>query len=200
MNPLDNDWLKIALDLYEKSKEMGMLNNLGKGGLEDLMKIVGQLNPTGFSANQLQKSEKLVQEAVPIESKKYDEDGFWKQESSPPFGEGLGTITPEDDYTPQISIHETVKSVNLHIILPGIISSDDLNILLSQELMELYVTKSTGQDSKGVKIYEKFYRLISLPVPVDPSKAEATYQNGFLKIIIPKKGRPSPFKIQVKFI
>jgi len=201
MNPFDKDWLKIALELYEKSKGMGVLNSLGKDGLEDLMKIVGQLNPAAINTKQLHKEEeKLAQETVPIESIKDDEDGFWKQESGPPLGQESAAKTSKGDYTPPISIHETVGSVNLHIILPGIISSDDLNILLSQEEAELYGTKSTGRVSGGVKTNEKFYRLIRLPAPVDPSRATATYRNGFLYISIPKKDRPSHFKIQVEFV
>lgn len=200
MNPLDKDWLKIALDLYEKSKEMGVLNSLGKNGLEDLMKIVGQLNPAAFNTKQLHKEEeKLVQETVPIESIKDVEDGFWKKESGPLRDDEPAAKKPKDDNTPPISIHETVGSVNLHILLPGIMSSDDLNILLFEEVMELYGTKSTAYVSGEIKTKENFYRMIRLPSPVDPSRATATYRNGFLYISVPKKDRPSPFKIQVRF-
>jgi HSP20 family protein len=46
--------------------------------------------------------------------------------------------------------------------------------------------------------YGVFYRVLKLPMAVDPSTVQATMSKGVLKIAIPKPARPETKKIEVK--
>jgi len=46
--------------------------------------------------------------------------------------------------------------------------------------------------------YGRFARTVTLPVLVDPDKVEATYENGVLKLTLPKSEAAKPRKITVK--
>jgi len=46
--------------------------------------------------------------------------------------------------------------------------------------------------------YGRFTRTVTLPVLVDPDKVEASYENGVLKLTLPKSEAAKPRKITVK--
>ena len=58
------------------------------------------------------------------------------------------------------------------------------------------------QKDKNVHMTERsygvFYRVLELPMVVDPSTVQATMSNGVLKIAIPKPERTETKKIEVK--
>ena len=43
----------------------------------------------------------------------------------------------------------------------------------------------------------KFRRVIALPEEADPARVEATYRNGVLKVVVPKRESSKPRQIQV---
>ncbi len=43
----------------------------------------------------------------------------------------------------------------------------------------------------------RFRRVISLPEDADPAKVEASYRNGVLKIVVPRRESSKPRQIQV---
>ncbi len=193
------DWLKYALDLYEKARDTGLINNWGQEDLNSLKEMADKFNNfAGMGTVQPGKGEQIQKDAV---FKEVEAEGgsFWQQESGPPHSGVFTPGTKKNSFAPPISIYETVKEVNVHAILPGIASRDDLNILLSQEAMELSGTRTAVGFLGDKKINENFYRMVRLPAPVEPSGAVASYRNGFLYISIPKKNNPSPIKITVKF-
>jgi len=192
------DWLKYALDLYEKAKETGLINNWGQEDLSSLREMADKFNNfTGMGPVQPGKGKQIQKEAV-LKEGETEGGSFWQQEG-PPHSGAFTQGTIKNSYAPPISIYETVKEINVHAILPGIASKDDLNILLSQEAMELSGTRTAVGFLGDKKINENFYRMVRLPAPVEPSGATASYRNGFLYIRIPKKNHPSPVKITVKF-
>ncbi|OPX87042.1 Hsp20/alpha crystallin family protein [Pelotomaculum sp. PtaB.Bin117] len=193
------DWLKNALDLYEKAKDTGLINNWGTDDLNSLREMADKFNNlTGMSPVQPDKGEQIQKEAVSKEEET-ESESFWKQESVSPHSGAFASGATKNSFTPPISIYETVKEVSIQAILPGIVSKDDLNILLSQEAMELSGARTAVRFLESKKTNDNFYRIVRLPAPVEPSGATASYRNGFLYIRVPKKNYPSPIKIMVKF-
>lgn len=199
MNFQNKDWLKFALELYEKTKDMGFTNNWDKGGLESLIDVANKFTSTGPSHTQPDKGEIIQQEASVTDQEKVENEVFWQQESGPVNSGTFESGETKSGYNTPVSVHETTNEISIHVILPGIASRDDLNLLLSHEALELSGTRTDVGFSGGNKGTENFYKKVRLPALVDPSGATATYHNGFLYIRIPKENRLSPLKIKVKF-
>lgn len=203
MNLNNKDWLKFALDLYEKTKDMGLNENWDKKELGSLIDTASNFNFTGTNPPQPesrpQKEEKFQQETSFSGPAKNENNAFWQQDSGPPGGLASTAGALKGGYAPPVSIYETTGEVNVHVILPGIASRDNLTLLLSQDALELSGTRITGGFSSGNKKNENFYRTVRLPAPVNPSEVTATYRNGFLYIRAPKKNHPPLLKIEVNF-
>jgi len=193
------DWLQYAFELYAKAKDMGLMNNWGQEDLNSLREVADKFNNfTGTGSGQPSKGEQIQKEAVSQEEE-MEGGSFWQQESGPSPGSPFPRDAKKNSFAPPISIYETAREVNVDAILPGIASRDDLNIVLSQEAMELSGTRATAGLFGGKKTNENFYKIIRLPAPVDPSGATASYRKGFLYIRAPKKNHPSPIKLTVQF-
>jgi|GEM_PF-1574856 len=193
------DWLKYALDLYEKAKDMGLINNWGQEDLNSLREMTDKFNNLTSMGSVKPDKGKQVQKEMVIKEGETESENFWQQESDPTHGGVFNTGATGNSFAPPICIYETVKEVNVHVTLPGIASRDDLNILLSQEAVELSGTRTVAGFLGGQKINENFYKIVRFPVAVEPSGATARYRNGFLYIRVPKKNNPSPVKIVAKF-
>ncbi|HDJ26587.1 MAG TPA: Hsp20/alpha crystallin family protein, partial [Candidatus Bathyarchaeota archaeon] len=48
------------------------------------------------------------------------------------------------------------------------------------------------------RYYRGFHRRISLPAPVDPAKARATYENGVLTVRLPKLAKEERHRIEIE--
>jgi HSP20 family protein len=83
---------------------------------------------------------------------------------------------------PRIEVTESDKEIEISAELPGL-ERKDLDISLDRNLLTI----------RGV-----FYRMLELPLAVDPSTVQATMSNGVLKIAIPKPERTETKKIEVK--
>lgn len=193
MDFASKDWLKFALELYEKTKGMGLNENWGKKDLESLIDVASKF--TGPSPPQTEKSENLQLEAGFAGPGETGDNAFWQQESNPPSVGTMAAGASKGSHNPPISIYESTKEVNIHVILPGVASRENLTLLLSPEMLELTGAR-TADGSLGAG---NFYRTVRLPAPVEPAGTTATYRNGFLYIRAPKKALPSPLKIEVRF-
>jgi len=198
MSMNNKGWLSFALELYEKVKELGLNQNLGKKELETLVDLASKFNVTGQSHPQTEE-EKIQPKAGLIDSANEENNTFWQQESGPTGGGISAPGALKGAYAPPISIYETAGGINVHVILPGITSRDDLTLLLSRDTLELSGARGVGAIPAGGKEKEDFFRTVHLPAPVEPSGATAIYRNGYLYISAPKKNRSTALKIEVKF-
>jgi len=48
--------------------------------------------------------------------------------------------------------------------------------------------------------YGAFERRIRMPFPVDPTRAEASYQDGFLEIVLPRLAPDQPRRVSVRIV
>jgi HSP20 family protein len=106
---------------------------------------------------------------------------------------------------PVADLRETENSVIATVEIPGADKKDiDLNV--TENTIEVKVEKKTEKEikEKGKYSYEakshQFYRALPLPAKVRPDDAVATYQDGILRIEIPKvkKLEAKKKKIEIK--
>jgi HSP20 family protein len=106
---------------------------------------------------------------------------------------------------PRMEVAETDKNIEVSVELPGF-ERKDVDISLDGNVLairaERKVEQEQEQKDKNVHMTERsygvFYRVLELPMAVDPSTVQAAMSNGVLKIAIPKPERTETKKIEVK--
>lgn len=191
------DLLKLALDLFQKTKETGSNNYWSKDGLEAILEAIkkiypGELSPSSLTGRDRKNHEEHLQQD-PMEN---ENQTFWKQDYSSSQNGAFGSGQTGAGLVSPVSIYETARDVNLQAILPGIVSPEDLHLLISQEVIELYGVRVPPGGSNPV---DNFHKTIRLPATVEPAKATAAYRKGLLSLSVPKKKPDPPLQISVKF-
>lgn len=190
------DLLKFALDLFQKTKETGSNNYWSKDGLEAILEAIKKIYPGELSPSSLTgRDKKSQQEHLHKDPMEDENQTFWKQNYSSSQNGALGHGQTMGDVSP-VSIYETSRDVNIQAILPGIVSPEDLHLLISQEVIELYGIRVPPGGSKPV---DNFHKTIRLHATVEPARATAAYRKGLLSLSVPKKKPDPPAQISVKF-
>ena len=87
--------------------------------------------------------------------------------------------------------------------LPGI-NPDDLSIQVQENILTISGEMKQNTENKEQRYHVRerrwgsFYRSVALPMTVDASKVQAEYNNGVLKLTLPKAEEAKPKRIQVK--
>ncbi|MDR3651739.1 MAG: Hsp20/alpha crystallin family protein [Paludibacter sp.] len=99
---------------------------------------------------------------------------------------------------PSVNIKENTDEFKVEVAAPGFDKSDfklELNhdlLTISSEKKVENETKEGEQFTKREFSYQSFSRTFTLPHTADGEKIEATYDNGILRISIPKKEESKP--------
>jgi HSP20 family protein len=107
------------------------------------------------------------------------------------------SLQESEQSTPQMrealsDVQENDKEVIITAELPGM-SKEDIELNMTSDRVEIRAEKKEEQKQvdEGFKSfgrqYTGFYRSIPLPAPVKAEKARATYKNGVLEVVLPKK-------------
>jgi HSP20 family protein len=106
---------------------------------------------------------------------------------------------------PAINMGATEEAIEIYAFAPGV---DPSRIDVTFDKGLLAVTGERGSDaperSGNVNLYAHerftgtFKRVISLPEDVDASKVEASYRDGVLKVVVPRREAAKPRRIEVK--
>ena len=95
---------------------------------------------------------------------------------------------------PPVNIHETTDAYHVELSVPGRTKEDFIvnveNGLLTVSFEKKEETKN--EDYKTVRrefSYRSFKRSFNLDERIDAEKIQAKYENGLLKLLLPKKGR-----------
>ncbi len=115
------------------------------------------------------------------------------------------TEEPLGTWAPAVDIYETEKEIVLKADLPGV-NLSDVDIRLDNNVLsvrgERRFEKEVKEDNyhRVERAYGNFVRTFSLPNTVDPEKIEAAYDNGVLRVTMPKReeARPKQIKVNVK--
>lgn len=108
-----------------------------------------------------------------------------------------------DNWGPSVDIHENPESYEIEADLPGM-KKEDINIDLQGNVLTLSGERkhesesSAGDEVRIERRYGRFLRSFTLPQNVDPESIKANYQNGVLKLVLPKKEEARPKQIKVE--
>ena len=108
----------------------------------------------------------------------------------------------EQNFVPAIDVYQDKDNVIAETPITGI-DPEKVDISIENDVLTI-----TGQSEHQSEVDEKnyyrkevrygaFHRSVALPASVDGAKAEAEYQDGILKVVIPKEERAKPKKIKV---
>ncbi len=105
---------------------------------------------------------------------------------------------------PAMDVYETDKDIVAEVNIAGFdpekvnVSVEDGILKISGKMDEKKETKKKGYWQQEIK-KGSFERMIRLPVAVKENLAEATYEKGVLKIVIPKvKAKPKAKTVKIK--
>ena len=93
---------------------------------------------------------------------------------------------------PPVNIHETTGAYHVELSVPGR-SKEDFKINVDNGLLTISFEKreeAKNEDYKTVRrefSYRSFKRTFNLDERIDAEKIEAKYENGLLKLLLPKK-------------
>ena len=103
---------------------------------------------------------------------------------------------------PSVNIKEDTDGFEVEMAAPGF-SKNDFKIELNNDVLKISSEKKIENETKGCQrftkhefSYQSFCRSFSLPNTVDNDKINAKYENGMLKILIPKREEAKPKPIR----
>jgi HSP20 family protein len=117
-----------------------------------------------------------------------------------PFGEQGGVITSA--WFPPTDVSEDRERLEITMEIPGV-RPEDVKLSLENNILTIRGEKrqETEERTERVHRYERSYgtfeRTFALPSTVDVEKIEANYENGLLRISLPKAERARPREIPV---
>jgi HSP20 family protein len=97
----------------------------------------------------------------------------------------------ESTEVPSVDVIERGNDVVVTADMPGVDKSDIKINVRDGNILEVSAEKKTEKEEKEKgfirheRAYNRYYRSIRLPAPVDKNKAKATYNNGVLEITLP---------------
>jgi HSP20 family molecular chaperone IbpA len=106
-------------------------------------------------------------------------------------------------YTPPLDIHETPEGLVLEADLPGV-PPNQLEVRVEQNVLTIYGKVSWAHLPEDARlIYEEvrpgdFYRSFILGDEVDTDRIVADFNNGVLRLTLPKAAKSRPRKIEVR--
>ncbi|MBU0598664.1 Hsp20/alpha crystallin family protein [Patescibacteria group bacterium] len=108
-------------------------------------------------------------------------------------------------YTPAVDVYQDKNNVVVETPLAGV-DPEKVNISVENDTL-LIEGKSEHKSEVDEKNYYRkevrqgsFYRAVALPAHIKADNAKATFENGMLKVVIPKvqEAKPKTIKVEVK--
>ncbi len=108
----------------------------------------------------------------------------------------------QSTWSPAVDIYETENELVLTAELPGV-NEKDVEIKVEDNTLSLRGERKFEKETREEnyhrieRAYGSFYRSFSLPNYVDQEKISAEYENGLLKVHMPKKAEVKPRKVKI---
>lgn len=109
----------------------------------------------------------------------------------------FGGLENFDTTVPAVNIKESEEGFELELAIPGF-KKEDFNIELDNELLTISSEAKDESETKKENYTRKefsfssFRRSFTMPETVDSGKINATYEDGILKLALPKKDEALP--------
>ena len=116
---------------------------------------------------------------------------------------GKRDVLSKGAWIPAVDISETKDALIIKAEMPGM-DPKEVEISLTGDLLEIKGEKKQKTEEKEANFhcietrYGAFSRTIRIPVSVDSSKIDASYDNGILRITLPKKEDIKAKQMEVK--
>ena len=118
------------------------------------------------------------------------------------FGSGIGRGAM---IMPRMDVRETDKEITVEAELPGL-EEKDISLTLQNGILTVQGEKKSSYDEEKEnyrmmeRSYGSFQRSLRVPDMVDEDKVEAHFENGILRVTLPKRPElvGSPRKIEIK--
>lgn len=108
----------------------------------------------------------------------------------------------EYEATFPIEVSETDEALEVKASLPGV-KPEEVEVTVANDVLTVKATHKEETEDKKRDYYRReirygsFHRALSLPVSVDSEKAEAKFENGILRLTLPKAEAIRPKQIKV---
>ena len=108
-------------------------------------------------------------------------------------------------FVPAVDVYETNEAVVIETLLPGV-NPEQVEVSVEKGVLTIEGESQREHEIDEKNYYRKeisygsFHRSVALPVAVNGEKAKAEYDDGVLKVTIPKEERvkAKSIKVQVK--
>lgn len=117
---------------------------------------------------------------------------FFGDAATAPVDTGIRSPMTASAVCPAIDITENDAAITLTAELPGL-SEEDVDLTLSDGFLTLKGEKTVAHETKDddrvvvERNYGSFHRSFPVPHRVDQDAIDASFENGVLKVIMPKK-------------
>lgn len=104
---------------------------------------------------------------------------------------------------PPVDMYETTEAVVVETPMPGV-DPDGLEIAINNGVLTIKGTSERKTEVDDKNYYRKevrtgsIFRQVVLPARVEEGKAQASFENGVLKITLPKAEERKAIKVEVK--
>ena len=111
--------------------------------------------------------------------------------------------TSEPAWVPTVDIHESEDAYTIEADLPGV-SKDKIDVTINDNVITLKGERKSEREAKegGYRHYERsvgsFERSFTVSKNVDTEAVEAKFENGVLRLTLPKREEAKPKQIEVK--
>lgn len=92
----------------------------------------------------------------------------------------------------KLDLHERDDAFELQAEIPGV-KKDDIQVEIDGNVVSLQAevrqedSRKEGRSIRSERYYGSVSRMVQLPTEVDETKAKAKYENGVLRLMLPKK-------------
>ncbi len=106
-------------------------------------------------------------------------------------------------WQPPTDVYETPDDVIVKMSIPGA-KSEDIHVSFSDDTLTVrgFITDTSPHEKicfYQVEIrYGHFERSIFIPTPINMDTIQATYKDGFLRVVLPKAKKQLPEKLSIK--
>jgi HSP20 family protein len=106
---------------------------------------------------------------------------------------------------PNIEIYDRTNEIAFRAELPGV-KKEDIDLSVTKDSLTLKGQLKREEEVKPETLYVSeisygsFARTVTLPVEVNSEKATATFKNGILELILPKKEEAKPKEIKIEVV
>lgn len=104
---------------------------------------------------------------------------------------------------PPVDMYETAEAVVVETPMPGV-NPDELEIAIDNGVLTIKGTTERKTEVDDKNYYRKevrtgsIFRQVALPARVQEGEAQASFENGILKILLPKAEERKAIKVEVK--